>query len=125
MPRFVLLRHALPDSTCHYDLMLERAGSLATWRIPAPLADVPPEGADAVHLGDHRLHYLTHEGDIGGGRGSVKRVDEGTYEAEAWESGRVAATLKGNVVTGRVELLQQASAAKGWRLRFEPCRCGK
>lgn len=122
MPRFVLLQHTLPDGSFHYDLMLEHGGPLATWRIPAPLAEVPPEGADAVHLGDHRLHYLTHEGDIGGGRGSVKRVDEGTYEAEAWEAGRVAAILKGNAVAGRVELLRQASAAQGWRLRFEPSR---
>jgi hypothetical protein len=120
MPRFALLLHALPDGAAHYDLLLERDGGLAAWRLPAPLRDLPPGGADAVQLKDHRVHYLTYEGDIGGGRGSVRRVDEGTYEAAAWDGGRVEAAVTGRVAAGRLELRRGTGAAAAWRARFEP-----
>jgi hypothetical protein len=118
VPRFVLLHHALPDSPPHFDLMLERGDALATWRIPAPLRDLPPEGAAAVPLGDHRLHYLTYEGDIGGGRGTVTRVDEGTYTAEAWEAERVTVTLKGRSAAGRLELSPPVGEGP-WRVKYD------
>lgn len=122
MPRFVLLLHALPDGSSHYDLMLDRGGALATWRLPVPLDRLPPQGADAVPLGSHRLHYLTHEGDIGGGRGSVRRVEEGTFEASAWEDGRVSVTVKGRAIAGTVELVRGPGTAAPWVVRFQASR---
>jgi hypothetical protein len=62
--------------------MLEADGVLATWRVGAAPADVPPEGAPAERIGDHRLAYLSHEGEISGARGTVRRVEAGTYEGE-------------------------------------------
>jgi hypothetical protein len=120
MPRYVVLLHALPGGAAHYDLLLERGGALAAWRIPAPPPDLPPGDARAVRLKDHRVHYLTHEGDIGGGRGTVRRVDEGTYEPEAWEAGRVVARLAGRRARGRLTLLGDPGAGAPWRLQWGP-----
>jgi hypothetical protein len=77
--RTVLLRHDTPGGGHHLDWMIERPGDasehrLITFRCHAdPLADrsTPWEGH---RLPDHRAHYLTHEGPIGGGRGSVRRL---------------------------------------------------
>ena len=78
-PRFVIQNHDAPDGR-HFDLMLESGDALATWRIdrlPGDLAD--GEAIPAVRLGDHRLAYLTYEGEVSGGRGAVAIADAGTY----------------------------------------------
>ena len=77
MSRFVVLHHfGCPGRSDHFDLMLESAGQLQTWS----LAEWP--GTDVVtakSLPAHRLHYLQYEGPVSGGRGQVRRVDEGQY----------------------------------------------
>jgi hypothetical protein len=75
--RFVVLRHEGVGDP-HFDLMLEiePGGKLATWRSPRWPIDRPTE----LHeLGAHRRDYLQYQGEISGGRGSVRRVAEGTY----------------------------------------------
>ena len=116
MPRFVLLLHALPDGTSHYDLLIGRGEALAAWRLPAPLTGLPPEGAEAVRLADHRTLYLTYEGEVSGGRGTVRRVDAGTCAVEAWGDDRVAVRLDGASARGLLELAAQPGGA--WRARL-------
>src|SRR4051794_31186628 len=74
--RYVVLRHeGVADP--HFDLMIETspASELVTWRA----SEWPPlTRAELVQLPAHRSSYLTYEGPISGGRGSVKRVASGT-----------------------------------------------
>ena len=75
--RFVIQFHEAPAGS-HYDLMLEAGQALATWqlsRLPAGLAAGQVLPARALNA--HRLAYLTHEGPVSGGRGSVKIADRG------------------------------------------------
>ncbi len=79
MNRFVVQEHVNKDGV-HWDLMLEKVGGLETWRLL-----VGPEGwlggaVAAEQIFDHRLEYLSYEGEISGGRGSVSIVMRGTYE---------------------------------------------
>jgi hypothetical protein len=91
-PTMVLLRHDLPDGTQHFDFMVKLGASapgpngksgLRTWRVSERIDQLPLTAAGdggffwAEPLGDHRDIYLTFEGDIGGGRGTVTRVAEG------------------------------------------------
>ena len=75
MPRFVLLEHDHP--ILHWDLMLEWGDALKTWR----LGRIPQEASsiEAAPLPDHRLAYLDYEGPVSGNRGSVRRIDSGTF----------------------------------------------
>ena len=92
MAPMVLLRHTLPDGTWHYDWLLARsappadpgtvepagaAGMLLSFRIGHRPDDPAVHTIAADHLGDHRVAYLTFEGDVSGGRGRVDRVASG------------------------------------------------
>jgi len=72
--KFVVLEHDSPF--LHWDLLIEDGIGLAAWRLlqrPGPAVE-----AHAVSMPVHRRHYLTWEGPVSGGRGSVKRVYSGT-----------------------------------------------
>jgi hypothetical protein len=115
MPRFVLLRHECPpgfDIPSHWDFMLEDGGALLTWRLmqlPANQEPIP-----ATRLADHRLAYLDFEGPLSENRGSVRRIDSGTF---TWLERRpecMHLELAGRRLRGSVELEQVA--AEYWRL---------
>jgi hypothetical protein len=90
----VQLRHELPDGTWHIDWMLDLdpvgEGPLTTLRLPGRVDELAPgDRMSAERIADHRRRYLTYEGPIGEGRGSVVRVAEGLFEAvqsvgDAW-----------------------------------------
>ncbi len=89
MQRFVILLHVVgrhserPD---HWDWMFEHDGKLLTWSSP-PVEDFP----DAIgfetrlpvtRLADHRIEYLSFEGALMDGRGSVRRLFSGSFRRD-------------------------------------------
>jgi hypothetical protein len=122
MPRFVLLEHRWDG--VHWDLMLERepGGPLRTWAIDAEV--VPGRDLPARALMDHRAAYLDYEGEVSGGRGTVRRVDRGEYEAIDWADDRVKVRLAGSQLAGLAELRRAVAGSGGvepssaWVLRL-------
>jgi hypothetical protein len=125
MPRFVLLYHECPADyvrPSHWDLMLEQGDALRTWaltRLPRNWQPARSRTADshsncptladentvaAEQLGDHRLAYLRDEGPLSGNRGTVRRVDEGTYETIAETPGTWSLRLTGALLSGSIRL---------------------
>lgn len=102
MPRFVILEHRW--NGVHYDLMLEdpSTGALRTWAIDAAI--VAGVELPARVLADHRRAYLDYEGPVSGDRGTVRRLDRGTYEARVWSAGRVEVVLGGTRFQGAAVL---------------------
>jgi hypothetical protein len=76
--RFAILHHQGIDEP-HFDLMLETSpgSELATWRSPVWPITQPTE---LRQLANHRQEYLNYEGEIAGGRGTVRQVASGTYQ---------------------------------------------
>jgi hypothetical protein len=76
----VLLEHTMPDGSAHFDWMLQsddgRPG-LVTFRVTSRVDQPSVQRFEAVRIGRHREAYLTYEGPISGGRGSVRRVAAG------------------------------------------------
>lgn len=98
--RYVVLEHRWDG--VHWDLMLDVGDVLRTWAIDAPITtgvDLP-----ARALGDHRRIYLDFEGEISGGRGTVRRVERGLYEPLIWTPGHVRVRLEGGQFVGEAEL---------------------
>jgi hypothetical protein len=82
--RYVILRHD-GVSEPHFDLMLETypGSQLSTWRISNWPVESP---TPATRLRDHRRLYLDYEGEIGGHRGFVHRIANGTAEIDIGEA---------------------------------------
>lgn len=114
--RTAVLRHTTVDGEAHFDWLLAvddpPVRRLITARLPMSPADVRTERAEAhavdasyegiafEPIATHRVLYLTYEGPIPGGRGTVERVAEGRWmpcfaNAEDASPGRVTRILNG------------------------------
>jgi hypothetical protein len=116
MPRYVILEHDTPQGL-HWDVMLQWGEVLRTWAAP----DLPDSKLtlNVRDLPDHRAAYLDYEGPVSGGRGSVSRWDQGTYEIVQQSDTRLVVELSGQRMTGRA-VLQRGEAADAWQWRFQP-----
>ena len=86
---FALMRHALPDGTHHFDLLLaaspqvaDEAREVATWRCDVDPWTLPIGGVAIVQrIAPHRGLYLRLAAprELGGDRGQVTPVRGGTY----------------------------------------------
>jgi bifunctional non-homologous end joining protein LigD len=120
LPRFVVQEHHA--SSLHWDLRLEREGTLASWAVPRGIPDHPDENRLAVRTEDHPLKYLEFEGEIPAGNygaGTMAVWDSGTYELEKWRDDEVIVTFHGERLTGRYVLFR--TRGKDWMIhRMDP-----
>lgn len=90
MPRWVLLRHDLPDGSSHLDWLLEPApgaSELVSFRVQVRPDDPGVTAFVAERIGAHRPLYLDYAGPVSGGRGTVSPVSRGECTIltdEAW-----------------------------------------
>ncbi len=98
--QFVLLEHRW--NGVHWDLMFEVEDILRTWAIDAPVTAGQP--LPARELAPHRRVYLEYEGEVSGNRGTVRRVDRGTYIPLVWQPDLVRVELRGTQLVGTAEL---------------------
>lgn len=95
MRRWTLLRHDRPDSSWHYDWVIDRVNvehadmrglnerDLFTFRLASTNAEIPPvldlslATLAAVRLPEHRRLYLDYEGVLTRERGTVRRIAGG------------------------------------------------
>jgi len=98
--RFVVLEHRRDG--VHWDLMLEVGLALRTWAVEAPI--VPGVDLPARALADHRLTYLDYEGEVSGGRGTVRRLDRGRFLPRLCSPGLIRVRLEGGQLVGEAEL---------------------
>ncbi|MEM8680943.1 MAG: DNA polymerase ligase N-terminal domain-containing protein [Planctomycetota bacterium] len=117
--RFVLLDHQPgpqgPARGRHWDLMLEADGVLKTWALAQDPTAPAWDGTIAIEaeqLPDHRIAYLDYEGVVSQGRGTVERVDAGTWSATRCAAEEWQITLRGRILHGRYRLW---SVPKGWQ----------
>lgn len=117
-PVAVLLEHTLPGGQRHFDLLIDPGGeaALATWRVDVDVAAAAPIVCRAERIGDHRRIYLTYEGPLSGGRGSVRRVGEARGTLARLDAERVEATLDWG--RGAARLAGERVEGAWWQLRF-------
>lgn len=116
--RFVIQAHFVGGGR-HFDLMIEDAAALATWRLEHPPALLAPDAAwPAQRLPDHRRAYLGYEGPVRGGRGFVRIADAGTCRVLASSLDRWIVLLEGRLTRGRFELTRSAGTL--WRIVARP-----
>ncbi len=112
MPRFVVLEHTGGEGS-HFDLMLEHEGVLVTFSFP----EFPAPPMTGERLFDHRLGYLEYEGDIGGDRGTVRRVESGDFDLLAKGADSIRVQLRASRLTGAFKLTKTRGGA--WTFTVE------
>ena len=118
--RFVIQEHHA--RALHWDLRLERDGTLASWAVPKGIPPDPRKNHLAVRTEDHPLEYLEFHGEIPAGQygaGTMKIWDRGTYETHKWRDDEVMVTFHGERARGRYVLFR--TGGNNWMIhRMDP-----
>ena len=101
--RFVVQEHTTPDGV-HWDLMLERAGILLTFRLGTPPQAVLRDPVEAVKIFDHPLRFLSYEGPVQKGTGRVRIIDQGNCNLGEQREDLLTFKLSGAVLQGSFAL---------------------
>ena len=97
---YVIHEHTRGSDT-HWDLMLESADSLRTWRLDTHPQDILSLPISAASIADHPKRFLTYEGPVQNGQGNVRIVDSGIYCPAEETSTQLKLTLAGQILKGK------------------------
>ena len=92
--KFVIQKHSKAGEV-HWDLMLQAGQVLQTYRLQLPPEQLRRDGCTATRILDHPLKFLSYEGSVNNGQGSVELVDSGTYEVLSRDEGKIELLLHG------------------------------
>jgi bifunctional non-homologous end joining protein LigD len=98
--KFVVQRHERQNKPTHWDLMLESGGILETYRIGEPPEQWGISPIEAARIFDHPLKFLTYEGSVNEGKGSVKIADRGAYRVVSQNENRLILEISGAILKG-------------------------
>ncbi|MDO8302994.1 MAG: DNA polymerase ligase N-terminal domain-containing protein [Sedimentisphaerales bacterium] len=101
--KFVVQEHTRSSET-HWDLMLESGGILRTWRINTPPQHISNKPTSAEKIFDHDIKFLTYQGPVNNGLGSICIVDEGTFETLDETQETIRLHLRGKILFGTFAL---------------------
>jgi hypothetical protein len=106
--RFVIQEHTrgIRRRRIHWDFMLEWGSgqTLQTYRLDKAPQQILRSSANAVKIFDHPLKFLTYQGPVNKGRGSVRIVETGTYQLVNNEHNRIELNLNGQILKGKFTL---------------------
>ena len=97
--------------------MLQAGQVLHTYRLALPPAQLLQETTTATRIPDHPLKFLTCEGTVNNGLGSVRIADSGTYELLSQSDVLTELEFSGRIVEERFYLAHAESGL----LVFERC----
>jgi hypothetical protein len=118
--RFAILNHDHPFM--HWDLLIEQGEQLLSWRLLREPANSVWISAEA--LPPHRKIYLTYEGPVSGGRGTVSQWDNGTCIITEQRDDKLSIIFRGNRISGPAVLEQivaeplDENEPTPWRFRW-------
>jgi len=113
--RYAILEHRRDG--IHWDFLVEDGASLRTWTIDSPIVEDAEMVARA--LPPHRPVYLDYEGEVSGGRGTVRAWDRGVCLVREWGEDEVVLEVRGDQLVGLVRLRRVGvDDPRDWRFRF-------
>lgn len=100
--KFVIQKHTRPGDV-HWDLMLESGQVLETYRLAMPPEQLLNK-TTAVRIADHPVRFLTYEGTVNKGAGTVEIAETGTYQVLTDKEGLRELQLNGKILKGKFTL---------------------
>jgi hypothetical protein len=101
--RFVIHKHTQEGQT-HWDLMIEQGDILKTWRLESPPEKLAIEKTKATPIFDHDKKFLTYQGPVNNGKGTVEIVDEGICTIESANEIELKINFEGRILRGNFQL---------------------
>jgi hypothetical protein len=77
--KFVIQQH-LSGPDVHWDFMFELGDILQTYRLDKAPSEALHLAVNATKIFDHPLKFLTYQGPVNKGQGSVRIIETGTYK---------------------------------------------
>ena len=106
---FAILKHTLLDQSFHFDLLIKNGNILNCWQFnSSPTNCDDSEILFCKKIFDHRLKYLTYEGEISDNRGWVSRTTNGILNIETQNSKQVIFRVANDNFKGRFSLTKTA-----------------
>ena len=87
--------------------MIESGDKLKTWRLDNPPEKLATEKTKATPIFDHDKKFLTYQGAVNNGKGTVEIVDEGTCSIESANGKIIKIAFVGKILNNQFNLLQQ------------------
>ena len=103
--RFVIHKHT-HGKDIHWDLMIEQENCLKTWRLEVPPEKLAKEKTKATSIFDHDKKFLTYQGSVNNGKGTVEIVDEGTCFVNPTDEQNIKINFEGKKLRGNLQLTQ-------------------
>jgi hypothetical protein len=115
--RFVVQEHARKGQPVHWDLMLEAGHVLKVFRLDLRPADLAAaQKGFAVRIFDHDLKFLSYQGAVNNGQGTVQIADAGEYTTQTEYENRLELCLKGAILKGGMTLTRVKG--RNWKWSF-------
>ncbi len=111
--RFVIQRHERQGEPVHWDLMLESGRALETYRVGVPPEELSKGPVEMVRILDHPLKFLSYQGSVNKGKGSVEIADSGVYRILARDEEQQMLEFAGDILKGKF-VLSLANENKRW-----------
>lgn len=89
----------------HWDLMLELGGVLQTYRLDKAPEKVLHKAVNATRIFDHPLKFLTYQGPVNKGKGTIRMAEAGTYQILHQQLNRIELRLNGKILQGKFILV--------------------
>ena len=84
--------------------MLEAGEALETYRLQLPPGQLQRQVTTAVKIFDHPSKFLTYQGSVNNGQGSVLIADSGTYQLSGEDEQCRRLQFDGKILQGRFSL---------------------
>ena len=96
---FVIQKHSNSKGV-HWDFMLESGQILETYRIDNEPKDMLQKETNGVKIFDHQPKFLTYQGPVNNGQGSVTIVERGTYQIISKDKTKIVLKIEGQILQG-------------------------
>jgi len=85
-------------------MMLEGEAALVTYRLPLPPKEIAAAPVIVEKIFDHDLKFLTYEGPVNKGLGTVRIVDSGEFETTEKTAKTLRLQMAGKILCGEFTL---------------------
>lgn len=104
--KYVIQRHQKQAQSLHWDLMLESFDGLETYRLDSPPEQITANRKNtAIKILTHDRKFLTYQGPVNKGAGSVKIADNGTFQQLECSEQKTTLKFQGQILKGLFEMV--------------------